>query len=97
MPDWFKYDLKTSGPERLAKFGKAVFGVTAALDTDAAEHTIAAFEKWFCKIGAPLRLSEIKIPAADIPEIAENAMGLINLWKIGCDRKSVEEILRKAA
>ncbi|HAH32360.1 MAG TPA: NADH-dependent alcohol dehydrogenase [Elusimicrobia bacterium] len=97
MPAWFKYDLKISGPERLAKFGKAVFGVTAVSDKEAAEKTISAFEKWFAKIGAPLRLSELKIPAADIPKIAENAMALINMWEIGCDRKSVEEILRKAA
>ena len=96
MPAWFKYDLKTSGPERLARFGKAVFGVTAASDKEAAEKTIKAFEKWFSKIGAPLRLSEVKIPAADIPKIAENAMGLINKWEIDCGRKSVEEILRKA-
>ena len=96
MPAWFKYDLKTSGPERLAKFGKAVFGISAASDKEAAINTINAFEKWFLKIGAPLRLSDVKIPAADIPIIAENAMKLITMWEIDCDRKSVEEILRGA-
>ena len=96
MPAWFKYDLKISGPQRLAKFGKAVFGLKAASEMKAAEKTIAAFEKWFSKIGAPLRLSQVNIPAADIPAIAQNAMGLITMWKIGCGRKSVEKILRKA-
>jgi hypothetical protein len=96
MPAWFKYDLKDSGPERLAKFGKAVFGLTAVSDKEAAEKTIAAFEKWFAKIGAPLRLSEVKIPAADIPKIAKNAMKLITMWEIDCNRESVEEILSKA-
>ncbi|HAF95634.1 MAG: butanol dehydrogenase [Elusimicrobia bacterium GWF2_52_66] len=96
MPAWFKYDLKISGPERLAKFGRSVFGVAAASDKEAAERTIASFEKWFSKIGAPLKLSEVKIPAADIPKIAENAMGLITKWGIDCDRTSVEDILRKA-
>ncbi|MBU2573423.1 MAG: iron-containing alcohol dehydrogenase [Elusimicrobia bacterium] len=92
MPAWFKYHLKTDGPGRLIKFGNAVFGVKSA------EETIDAFENWFKKIGAPVRLPEVKIPAADIPKITENALGLINRWEIaGYDRKTVEGILRTAA
>ena len=90
IPAWFKYHLKTDGPGRLEKFGSAVFGVKTA------EETITAFEKWFGKIGEPTRLSEAKIPAADIPEIAENAMGLIKRWGMSYDLKTVEEILKKA-
>ena len=97
MPAWFKYDLKASGPERLAKFGRAVFAVAAPSDEEAAEKTIAAFEKWFLKIGAPLRLSQAGIPATDIPIIAENAMGLIGLWGINYKKTEVEDILRLAA
>ncbi|OGS60073.1 MAG: hypothetical protein A3J79_04660 [Elusimicrobia bacterium RIFOXYB2_FULL_62_6] len=92
MPAWFRYHLKSDGPKRLEKFGKAVFG------TDTAGQTIEAFEGWFRKIGAPLKLSEVNIPAADIPKIAENAMGTIKSWQIdGYDRKTVEEILNAAA
>lgn len=92
MPAWFRHHLKTAGPERLKKFGGAVFG------TKTAGQTITAFEKWFRKIGAPLKLSEAKIPAADIPKITDNAMGTISSWQLeGYDRRSVEAILKKAA
>lgn len=92
MPAWFRHHLKIDGPARLEKFGKAVFG------TKTAASTIKAFESWFKKIGAPLKLSDAKIPAADIPKIAENAMGTITSWQLeGYDRKTVEAILKKAA
>ncbi|MBI4802459.1 MAG: iron-containing alcohol dehydrogenase [Elusimicrobia bacterium] len=92
LPAWFKYHLKMDGPGRLVKFGEAAFGAHNA------EETVLAFESWFRKIGAPVRLSEARIPSADIPKIAENAMGLIAKWEIaGYDRKTVEEILQKAA
>jgi len=91
MPAWFGYHLKKDGPARLEKFGAAVFGAKTA------EAAITAFEKWFKKIGAPTRLSDVKIPAADIPKIAENAMGLIKGWGMDYDLKTVEGILKKAA
>ncbi len=90
MPAWFKYHLKKDGPGRLEKFGAAVFGVKTA------EATIKAFEDWFRKIGAPVRLSEAGIPAADIPKIAENVMGLVKRWGMDYDRETVEGILKKA-
>jgi hypothetical protein len=90
LPAWLKYHLKKDGPERLKKFGRAVFGVKGA------EETIASFEKWFRKIGAPTRLSEAGIPAEDIPKIAQNAMGLINRWAIKYDQATVERILAGA-
>jgi hypothetical protein len=90
MPAWFKYHLKKDGPERLEKFGRAVFG------TKTGEAAIAALETWFRKIGAPVRLAQAGIPASDIPEIAENAMGLIKLWGIPYDRNTVEKILADA-
>ncbi len=90
MPAWFKHDLAKNGPARLEKFGGAVFG------TKTAEGTIAAFEEWFGKIGAPTRLSQANIPAEDIPRIAENAMGLIKLWEIAYYQPEIEEILEKA-
>jgi alcohol dehydrogenase YqhD (iron-dependent ADH family) len=91
MPAWFKYHLEKSGPERLEKFGAAVFGVKGA------EAAIKAFEDFFRKAGAPIRLSEAGIPAADIPRIAANAMGLITLWGMPLAQSEVESILRRAA
>ena len=90
MPAWFKHHLKTAGPARLEKFGEAVFG------TRTAEETIRAFEDFFRKTGAPVRLSEAKIPAADIPRIAENAMGLIRLWGMKHEQPEIEKILSNA-
>jgi len=90
LPALFKRQLEKTGPGRLEKFGGAVFG------TKTAGETIEAFERLFKKIGAPIRLQEAGIPASAIPKIAENAMGLIKLWGINYDRKTVEEILTKA-
>ena len=90
MPAWFKHHLETSGPARLEKFGAAVFGAKTA------EETIKAFEDFFRKTGAPVRLSEAKIPAADIPRIAENAMSLIRLWGMKHEQPEIEKILDKA-
>ncbi|MDO8802858.1 MAG: iron-containing alcohol dehydrogenase [Elusimicrobiota bacterium] len=90
MPAWFKHHLETAGPARLQKFGAAVFG------TKTAEETIKAFEDFFRKAGAPVRLSEAGIPAADIPRIAENAMGLIRLWGMKHEQPEIEKILEKA-
>jgi hypothetical protein len=90
IPAWFKYHLKKDGPGRLKKFGAAVFGVKTATGT------IKVFEDWCRKIGAPTRLSEAGIPAADIPKIAENVMGLVKRWGMDYDLGTVEEILKKA-
>ena len=90
MPAWFKHHLSEDGPGRLEKFGGAVFGVKTAGET------ITTFEKWFRKIGAPTRLSEADIPAADIPKIAENAMELIKLWGLEYDQPQIEKILQRA-
>ena len=90
MPAWFKHHLETAGPARLEKFGAAVFG------TRTAEEAIRAFEDFFRKAGAPVRLSEAKIPAADIPRIAENAMGLIRMWGMKHERPEIEKILTNA-
>ncbi|MFA6434816.1 MAG: iron-containing alcohol dehydrogenase [Elusimicrobiales bacterium] len=91
IPAWLRYHLKKAGPERLEKFGLAVFGAATA------EGTIRSFENWFRKIGAPAKLSDAGIPAGDIPKIAGNVMELMELWGIDCDRAAVEGILRDAA
>ncbi|OGS16589.1 MAG: hypothetical protein A2234_03335, partial [Elusimicrobia bacterium RIFOXYA2_FULL_58_8] len=83
MPAWFKHHLRTAGPARLEKFGAAVFGAGGA------QEAITAFETFFKEAGAPVRLSEAAIPAADIPRIAENAMGLIRLWSLPHQQREI--------
>ncbi len=90
MPAWFRHHLETAGPARLEKFGAAVFGVKSA------EDTIKAFEDFFRKAGAPVRLPEAGIPAEDIPKIAANAMGLIRLWGMKHEQPEIEKILSNA-
>lgn len=92
MPAWFKYHLHKSGPARLEKFGRAVFAKNSA-DT-----AIRAMEAWFRSLGAPVRLKEAGIPAADIPRIADNAEALMKMWGIkGYTRREIEHILSDAA
>jgi len=91
MPAWFRHHLETDGPARLERFGRAVFG------TAKAEACVNAFEDFFREAGAPVRLSEAKIPASDIPGIAENAMMLIRMWGMRHEQPEIEKILRLAA
>ncbi|HBE88976.1 MAG TPA: NADH-dependent alcohol dehydrogenase [Elusimicrobia bacterium] len=91
MPAWFRHHLETDGPGRLEKFGRAVFGTTKA------EACINAFEDLFREAGAPVRLAEAKIPASDIPKIAENAMMLIRMWGMRHEQPEIEKILKLAA
>jgi len=73
FPAWLKYHATTFG-ERLARFGQAVFGTTTA------DEAIAAMEKFFQSIGAPIRLQEANIKRDEIPKIAENALSLAQKW-----------------
>lgn len=91
MPAWFRHHLETDGPARLDRFGRVVFGTTKA------GACIKAFEGFFREAGAPVRLSEAKIPASDIPKIAENAMMLIRMWGMRHEQPEIEKILRLAA
>lgn len=90
LPAWFKHHRRMCGPARLKKFGAAVFGAGSA------EETIKAFESFFKKAGAPVRLSAVNIPAADIPGIAKNAVGLIRLWGMTHRQPEIEKILTGA-
>lgn len=90
MPAWFRHHLETAGPARLEKFGSAVFGAKTA------KGTIMEFEEFFRQAGAPVRLGEAGIPAADIPAIAANAMGLIRMWGMKHEQPEIEKILRNA-
>lgn len=73
FPAWLKYN-ESALSERLAHFGKEIFGKTGVTET------IGEIENYFRSIGAPLRLNEVGIDKAEIPGIAENAFSLANKW-----------------
>jgi alcohol dehydrogenase YqhD (iron-dependent ADH family) len=91
MPAWMKWYLARN-PSQFQRFAREIFGL------DSAVAGIAALEQWFVTIKSPVRLGEVKIPAADIETIAENAEGLARQWGIGglYTRKTITEILRLA-
>ncbi len=91
MPAWMKWYLARN-PGQFERFAKEIF------ELDSGIAGIAALEQWFVTIKSPVRLHEVKIPAADIEAIAENAEGLARQWGIGdlYPRETIAEILRLA-
>ena len=68
MPAWMKW-YHHRNPAQFGRLASHVFGVASA------EQGIAALEKWFDKIGAPTRLSQLGITDADLPATIENVLG----------------------
>lgn len=90
IPAWARHYLARGGEARLAGFGRAVFGVNTGVAA------VKALEDFFREVGAPVRLGELKIPAADIPKVAANAAATIKLWGMSMEQPEIEEILRAA-
>ncbi len=80
IPGYMQYVSKKN-PTKFAQFAKRVFHI---VKEDTVEQTAAkgieALKAWFHKIGAPVSLSEVNIPASDIDAIAENATKLATKW-----------------
>lgn len=68
VPAWMTW-FHSRNPGQFQRFARTVFGV------ETAEQGIAALKTWYDKIGTPTRLSQLNITEADIPAIAENALG----------------------
>ena len=51
-------------------------------DLAAAKRGIALLRDWFVKIDSPVTLGDLKIPKADIEEIADNATALAKVWRL---------------
>ncbi|MEW6594535.1 MAG: iron-containing alcohol dehydrogenase [Thermodesulfobacteriota bacterium] len=92
MPAWMRW-YHGRNPEQFTRFAREIFGLPTP------EAGINALEEWFREIKAPVRLSEVGIPAADIPKIADNAHGLAKQWGIAelYTPAVIAEILRLAA
>lgn len=90
IPAWMRWH-RVQNPAQYTRFGREIFGV------ENAEAAIAALEAWFRAIGAPTRLRELGIDAAQIPAIADNAARLCADWRLPQYTKAVvTEILTGA-
>ncbi len=95
MPAWMSWRLG-GAQARFAQFGRRVFGL-AGSDDEVATAAIAALKKWFTKVGGPITLDALEIPASAIPALADNALALARLWRLrDYDSDKIAEILRLA-
>ena len=79
LSGWMKYQYKKN-PEKFAQFAKRIFNINGTSEEETAYNGINALIDWFKKINSPTTLSEMNIPAKDIPEIAQNATMLAEKW-----------------
>lgn len=73
MPAWMKWQ-KQFLPERFERFARVMFNKQ---DADAG---IEALKNWYAKIGAPVTLSESKIPEIDIPMLVDKLFAVAGMW-----------------
>lgn len=92
IPAWMKW-YRERKEEKFVRFARELFNAQGA------DAGIAALEAWFRKIGAPVRLAEAGIAAAEIDAIAANALRLSRRWQLEglYSREAIAEILRLAA
>ena len=64
FPAWMTYVARTR-PEKIAQFGRRVFGVTAPDDHSAATEGIALLRAFFKELGLPITLGELGIKEPD--------------------------------
>jgi hypothetical protein len=95
-PAWMKYKVQKNN-EKFAKLAKNIFDFKGPDKKAQAKALIAAFESWFKKAGAPVRLSDASIPENEIEKIAVNAEALGKKWGLTeYSKEVIEEILRLA-
>ncbi len=94
IPGWLKWRAQTH-PQKIAQLGRRVFNLGRNGSTKyQAALTIEALTDWFISINSPTSLTKLKIPAGDIPIIAENALGLAKFWRLKeYSKQTIEEIL----
>lgn len=73
MPAWMKWQ-KQFLTERFERFSRVMFNKQ---DADAG---IEALKNWYAKIGAPVTLSEGKIPERDIPMLVDKLFAVAGMW-----------------
>lgn len=73
MPAWMKWQ-KQFLPERFERFSRVMF------NKQEADAGIEALKNWYAKIGAPVTLSEGKIPESDIPMLVDKLFAVAGMW-----------------
>lgn len=73
VPAWMEWQ-KNNLPERFQRFAKKMF------DVDGAEAGIDSLKKWYAKIGTPVTLAEVHIPAEDIPALVVKLQSVAKMW-----------------
>lgn len=81
LPAWMQWSARQR-PARFARFARQVFDIRCDDDAEAARRGIEALRAWFNKIGTPTTFAQGRIPAEDIPKIADEAIKLGKLWGI---------------
>lgn len=91
LPAWMKWS-QDKNPSQFQRFAQEVFSL------ETAAQGITALENWFAAIQAPTRLDQVRIPAAEIGKIAENAAELARIWGISetYTEKTISDILHLA-
>ncbi len=97
LPAWMAFALERK-KEKIARFGREVFGINQADDAKAADHATERLKKWFESIGSPVTLQGAGIAESDIEKIADNAVNLARLWRMDAyyTKEVITGILRKA-
>lgn len=92
IPAWMKW-YKEQNPVQFERFAQEVFGLKGA------DAGIEALEKWFAKIGSPVRLQDADIPKEGINALAQNASELARVWGMGeqYQKETIVTILEKAS
>lgn len=97
IPGWMRHQA-AGQPERFARFAERIFQVKGSGNGEMAKAGIEALKNWFAKVGSPVCLAEIGVPAADIANIAANATQLAGIWRMtDYSQERIEEILRLCA
>lgn len=85
MPAWMKWQ-KQFLPERFERFSRVMF------NKQEADAGIEALKNWYAKIGAPVTLSEGKIPESDIPMLVDKLFAVAGMW--GATQLYTKDIIR---
>ena len=94
IPGWMRYQAQQT-QEKFALFAERVFNITDGSMKRKGAGGIQALLSWFKKIKTPTSVDELKIPSKDIPQIAENAVGLAKIWGMpDYTAEKIEEVLK---
>jgi hypothetical protein len=93
VPAWLRWRLDQAAG-RIARMGRTVFRLEMGDEAEIARQAVDALMSWFSRVGCPVTLSGLNIPAEDIPKIAGNAVALAKLWHLPAyTQERIEAIL----